>query len=77
MFSIVFLLAEILVTKQLALLEFFPDLTMLNLVYFLASFLKKYFLLYLSFLCPRIHHMLKDDSSTEAVNIASDFVVLL
>ena len=48
---------------------------MLNLVYFLVFFFKKYFLLYLWFLCPQIYHLMKNNSSSEAANIACDFVV--
>ena len=53
----------------------FTNLTMLNLVYFLVFFFEKYFLLYLSFLCPQIYHLMKSNSSTEVANIACDFVV--
>ena len=55
----------------------FTGFTMLNLVYFIVPYLKKYFLLYLSFLCPQIYHLMNNNSSTEAAKFACDFVVLL
>ena len=37
----------------------------------------EHFLLYFLFLCPEVYNLIKNSSSTEVVNIACNFVVLL
>ena len=63
--------------KTAGIARVFTDFTVLNIVYFIVFFFKKYFLLYLSFLYPQIYHLMNNNSSTEAAKFACDFVVLL
>ena len=52
----------------------FTDFNVLIPVYFPVSLFKNTFLLYFSFPCPQIYHLINNSSSTEVVNIACDFV---